>query len=307
MAQIAAYDDVKATRTQRDIPNGHAWRTEFLCPPKTVSGEPHAFLAEGTPHRVIGTHFHIVDQYQVIVSGGGVLGKHPLVTHAVHFSRAYTPYGPLVADDKGLGFLTLRSTRDPGAQHLPKAKETLLGVPDRKPWQVTEAPNFSGNGDVILNPFAAIKDDAGLAAYSVKLKPGARASAPDPATTAGQYLIITSGSIVYEGKDHKAITIVFVKPNEKSFDLLAGPQGMEALVLNFPRTSESANVMGKTARSSPGARVWQCQLCSFSYDETKGMPEEGVAPGTRWEDVPESWSCPDCAAAKSDFVMEVVA
>ena len=82
MAQIAAYTDVKVNRTQREIPGGYAWRTQFLAPPPGAAGEPHAFLAEGTPQRTIGTHFHIVDQFQVIVSGGGVLGKHDLAIHA---------------------------------------------------------------------------------------------------------------------------------------------------------------------------------------------------------------------------------
>ena len=52
-----------------------------------------------------------------------------------------------------------------------------------------------------------------------------------------------------------------------------------------------------------GFKKWQCVLCAFFYDEAVGMPEEGVAPGTRWEDVPETWTCPDCAAGKSDFEM----
>ena len=44
-------------------------------------------------------------------------------------------------------------------------------------------------------------------------------------------------------------------------------------------------------------------LCSFVYDEAAGWPEEGIPPGTRWEDVPETWNCPDCSARKSDFEM----
>lgn len=52
-----------------------------------------------------------------------------------------------------------------------------------------------------------------------------------------------------------------------------------------------------------GWRKWQCEMCGFFYDEEKGMPEEGIAPGTRWEDVPASWTCPDCGAEKADFSM----
>lgn len=47
-----------------------------------------------------------------------------------------------------------------------------------------------------------------------------------------------------------------------------------------------------------------CLFCGFIYDEAKGMPEHGIAPGTKWEDVPEDWACPDCGNDKSAFMME---
>jgi len=50
-------------------------------------------------------------------------------------------------------------------------------------------------------------------------------------------------------------------------------------------------------------RRWRCQLCSFEYDEAAGLPEEGIAPGTAWADVPATWSCPDCGASKDEFEM----
>ena len=50
--------------------------------------------------------------------------------------------------------------------------------------------------------------------------------------------------------------------------------------------------------------LWKCSLCGFEYDEAKGLPEEGFPPGTRWTDIPEHWSCPDCGYAKPDFQME---
>ena len=54
-------------------------------------------------------------------------------------------------------------------------------------------------------------------------------------------------------------------------------------------------------------RVWECLICGWTYDEAKGWPEDGIAPGTRWEDIPEDWSCPECGAAKEDFQMLAVA
>jgi len=48
---------------------------------------------------------------------------------------------------------------------------------------------------------------------------------------------------------------------------------------------------------------WQCIICGFIYNEETGFPDEGISPGTKWEDVPETWFCPDCGAMKDEFEM----
>lgn len=48
---------------------------------------------------------------------------------------------------------------------------------------------------------------------------------------------------------------------------------------------------------------YMCLLCGYIYDEEKGWPQDGIAPGTRWEDVPPAWQCPECGASKDDFEM----
>ena len=50
-------------------------------------------------------------------------------------------------------------------------------------------------------------------------------------------------------------------------------------------------------------KKYMCLICGFIYDEAAGMPEEDIPPGTRWEDLPMNWSCPDCGARKEDFEM----
>ena len=44
-----------------------------------------------------------------------------------------------------------------------------------------------------------------------------------------------------------------------------------------------------------------CSVCGYIYDEAKGIPEAGIAPGTRWEDLPGDWRCPWCSAGKEMF------
>jgi len=52
---------------------------------------------------------------------------------------------------------------------------------------------------------------------------------------------------------------------------------------------------------------WRCTVCGFIYDEALGLPEEGIAPGMKWEDIPDDWVCPVCGAEKEAFVMERMA
>ena len=54
-------------------------------------------------------------------------------------------------------------------------------------------------------------------------------------------------------------------------------------------------------------RIWECEVCGFIYNEADGMPDEGIAPGTAWNDIPEDWCCPECGVSKEDFLMQQVA
>ena len=48
-------------------------------------------------------------------------------------------------------------------------------------------------------------------------------------------------------------------------------------------------------------KQYVCSICSYTYDEARGLPEAGIAPGTKWEGLPEDWKCPLCGADKSQF------
>lgn len=46
---------------------------------------------------------------------------------------------------------------------------------------------------------------------------------------------------------------------------------------------------------------FKCSICGFTYDEVAGLPEKGIAPGTKWEDIPQDFVCPWCGAPKTVF------
>ena len=50
--------------------------------------------------------------------------------------------------------------------------------------------------------------------------------------------------------------------------------------------------------------VYVCSVCGYTYDEAKGIPEAGIAPGTKWDDLPAEWVCPWCGAVKADFKLK---
>jgi len=46
---------------------------------------------------------------------------------------------------------------------------------------------------------------------------------------------------------------------------------------------------------------WECTVCGYIYDPAKGDPDHGFPPGTKFEDLPDDWVCPECGAEKSLF------
>lgn len=50
-------------------------------------------------------------------------------------------------------------------------------------------------------------------------------------------------------------------------------------------------------------KKYRCEVCGYVYDPVLGDPDNGVAPGTPWEDVPHDWVCPLCGVGKEEFTI----
>lgn len=59
--------------------------------------------------------------------------------------------------------------------------------------------------------------------------------------------------------------------------------------------------MSDTTATTTVFKQWVCNVCGWVYDEAAGDPEHGLPPGTRLQDIPDTWYCPECGVTKADF------
>jgi len=48
-------------------------------------------------------------------------------------------------------------------------------------------------------------------------------------------------------------------------------------------------------------KKYECTVCGYIYDPKIGDPDGDIAPGTKFEDIPDDWVCPECGVGKEDF------
>jgi hypothetical protein len=224
------------------------WRTDFLRPSDTVSLDskavsPQAFLIEMTPQEIIHPHFHEVEQFQVFFEGEGQMGRTEgkLGPTVVHYTDAYTGYGPITASQQGLSYFALRPRKDPGAIYLHKegyreklrpSKKRHFSIPFVKS---TQAVLGSLEKPVIEPLFdnSHYSLDDGLSACLIRLGPSQSYTIQSTFQNGGQYLINIQGVLKYAGRDFAESSVFFSEPSDVSFTVESDGAGAEFLVLQF--------------------------------------------------------------------------
>ncbi|NKB60225.1 MAG: hypothetical protein GKS00_28295 [Alphaproteobacteria bacterium] len=196
---------------------------------KDVAGEdvPQAYLVIQPPHSVTRPHFHQTNQFQVFVHGGGTVGKMRVDPLTVQYAGGNTPYGPIIAEDDGVQYFTLRQAWDSGAKYLPANRDLLVKGQQR---QVVGVKSGAGETETLIEPTAD-----GLFAQCVTLAPGAKHTLPDASEGGGQYHVVVSGSLARDGEDLPPLSVEFASPDEGLVEIEAGPDGLELLLARFPK------------------------------------------------------------------------
>lgn len=60
-------------------------------------------------------------------------------------------------------------------------------------------------------------------------------------------------------------------------------------------------MLKKSTYKEENYEKYVCNVCGWIYDPAIGIPEDGIAPGTAFEDLPDDWVCPQCFVSKDEF------
>lgn len=231
-----------ARRRHLQLPDGFSYhKGEWLETDQDPDLSPTAFLIEQPAGTVLAPHFHRQNQFQVMVAGGGTIGRHAIGPVTVHYAGAYTGYGPLVAGPEGLSYFTIRSVHDAGAMMVATDRARMIRGPKRHETTAAHVPL----ADTALAALRAAEridlvapaGDA-LAVFVTRIPPGARVELPDPANSLGQFHMVLAGRVVHGATALGAWEMVYVSADEGALALRADASGAEVLTMQMPRTAE---------------------------------------------------------------------
>jgi len=205
---------------------------------------PVAYRVEQDPHTQNHPHFHQASQFQVFLTGAGTFGKDAVQPVMAQYAQAFTPYGPIVAGERGLSYLTLRNSWDPGGMFMPAERE-LLKSAGRRPRAVlsslmeADAPTALAHRATPATTVTLTPAEDGLGGWRYRLGPHQRIDGPPPADGGGQYWIVLAGRDESAAVGLDAWGCTFVSPDDPARTVTAGRGGLDVLVVQFPRVPKS--------------------------------------------------------------------
>jgi hypothetical protein len=192
-------------------------------------------------------HFHGNAQFQIFPAGAGTMGKTPVQPLMLQYKDHHTAYGPLVAGAHGLTFIALRNRiGDSAPVYLskPGAREKLRPS-KRRNWMsshiaLSTRPVLEHRREIAWEPiYEPEKINDEMSAHLVRLGSGMAVAGPEPQRGGGYYVFVANGSLLVRGETLPAWSMLFVDTDEAAFEIQAGRQGLEALVMQFPRDDEA--------------------------------------------------------------------
>lgn len=237
-----------------EVAGGIGQRHGYIGEPGQLNQAAQAFLVvRPFAGARIEPHFHDVDQFQIVIEGDGKIGKKAVRPVTFQYADAFTPYGPIVANEHGLSFFTLRNIASGGFWAMPGNRQHLPGRAGRNISGIFDlAAGIPAAGEAIMEELMPRQHDGVLGA-GFRLGPGAR-SPGLPADGKGQFYLVCAGSILVDGKALPERSVVRVEPEDPAIELIAGGDGALVLALQFAAPSDrpGTDPIKLAARSSKG-------------------------------------------------------
>lgn len=216
-----------------EVAGGMGERHGYIGEPGQLTQAAQAFLVvRKFAGARIEPHFHDVDQFQIIVEGDGRIGKKLVKPVTFQYADAFTPYGPIIANDHGLSFFTLRNIASGGFWAMPGNKQSMPGRAGRNIEGVFDLGRGVPAAGMIEREDLMQRQPDGVMACGIRL--GARAAGPGiPAEGKGQFYLVCSGSLIADGKELPERSVVRIEPDDPAITLTAGLDGAQVLGLQF--------------------------------------------------------------------------
>jgi hypothetical protein len=217
------------------LPSGPAWAGDVLVAEDNALS-PHAFYVHQDPGVRLERHYHDSTQFQVVVRGGGRLGTHDVQPFSVHYASYQSVYGPLVAGEKGLDYITLRAVCDRTIHFFPEDKARMDRKPRREQSYADALPTseaeLSDRSDA--ETVSLIKAVPGGANVWLLRQPGnSRVSIARTDGAAGQFVMVINGTARLDGGDMERLSIAWLRDGVGG-TLDVGDHGAEVLLLQLP-------------------------------------------------------------------------
>ncbi len=225
------------------------WGSSYFGPRYStaeISPGPQALMTQMSANETILPHFHGVAQFQIFPSGAGMMAKTEVRPLMLQYKDHHSAYGPLIAGQHGLTFIALRNRiGDSVPVYLSKpGYREKLKPSKRRNWVsphigLSTRPVLQFRKEVSWEPvFGPEKITDDMSAQLLRLGGRMSAMGPDPKVGGGYYVFVANGSMESNGETLPQWSMVFVDPSEDAYQIKAGCNGLEALVMRFPQDDD---------------------------------------------------------------------
>jgi hypothetical protein len=227
-----SFDDANRGRYLDEPSN--TFVTNFFGRQSVAAQGPQGFLVEIPPDYHAEPHFHGVNQFQLFVSGSGLLGRRPVGPGDYHYADAWTTYGPIISGPMGLVWFTLRQTGYVGRHYMPGSQALLDHYkPSRRRGRGRRLGRSASASE--MGSSELLHDPDGLAVYRLTVIPGQEVPGPSlGGNHGGAYIVVLDGAVLIGATRFDRRSCLYLDPGQALAQLYGGNLGADLMFMSFP-------------------------------------------------------------------------